>query len=144
MRNAALFAIVISAIAGTVARAQSNEVKPLVVWTGHVNDDQRIKKPLGVEVPNTYGEMHHSYRIDDLFNLTSLWGVLGRQATVPDMDFSRVSVVVIFKDAINPRITTTRDGTLLDFDVRMTDPGAPAYTIAVFPKEAVNSLRRAK
>src|SRR5436190_166469 len=116
----ALSALALVVVAGPTLRAQpaATPTRPLLICTGEINGDRRMDRPALVEVPNTYGDLQKSYRIDDTANFATFWAWVGRRGSVPDVDFTRLSVIVVFKDTADIRIVNNRDGILVDFDIR--------------------------
>ena len=135
-------ALALVVLVGPNLRAQpaATPIKPLLVWTGDMSNDRRMDRPTLVEVPNTYGDLQKTYRIDDTATFATFWAWVGRRGSVPDVDFTRLSVIVVFKDTTDIRIVNNRDGILVDFDVRLSNMATNSYTIAAFPKQMVGSL----
>jgi hypothetical protein len=115
-----------------------------VVFRGNLTGVDRFAddrfNPPGREVANAWGRPHRAFAIDNAMEFARLWMIAGRNASLADIDFTRMQVVLILGNAENPRITQGTTS-LVDYELRLPTGGEQPYTIAVFPKAAVEQLR---
>jgi hypothetical protein len=147
MRRFATIAVFCGLLAFPVASngqtARIKAIKPDVVWNGVIETLNRINPPENLKTqvaPTTLVDGPRAYVIDNTVDFAKWWMLVKRPGSLPDVDFSRFSAVVMFTPAIELGIIQVEGQSRLDYRIGNKPSGGEAYTIAVFPRSAVNAV----
>jgi hypothetical protein len=111
-------------------------------------DKEVGKLPLTGQVPNYWErpEVRSGY-LTTKEQLTDLWKALGQTEALPEIDFTKQSLVVIELRASRIKAERKADGTpLLQFAISPLKPGDKDrhYTLATMPKETIEAIVKGK
>jgi len=117
-------------------------------WEFSIPAEKELGKlPLDGAVPNNW-EVPDKLRSGYLTTkeqFASLWKGVGATGPLPDVDFAKSSVVVVEERAKNLEIADFRDGKpILRFAIVGRKTTDRYLTLAVFPKDAVDSVVKAR
>jgi len=135
---------------GSVAFADDkpNETRtlPSRTWHGNVADVREQKNlPATGRIDNIWGTQATTVFITSRRDLQELWKTLRRDDKLPEIDFTKETLIVTPQRATQLMIIETNGKALLAFSTARPMGLEQAYTIAAFPKGAVESvLRRPK
>jgi len=142
------FVILLATLAAPALGEERAGIPATKTWEFLIPADKELGKlPLDGALPNNWGvpdKLRSSY-LTTKEQFAALWKAVGASDPLPEVDFAKSNVVVVEERAKNFEISEHRDGKpILRFATVGRKIADRYLTLAVFPKDAVDSVVKAR
>lgn len=137
--------LLLAASASADDKPAETRTEPSRIWNGNIDSVRDQKNlPATGQLPNIWGNQATTVFITNQQDLQKFWQSLRRADQTPAIDFTRDALIVTPQRATQLVIVETGGKAILAFSMaRPVGKGQP-YTIAVFPKAAVEAVMTGK